>query len=377
MAIAEDELLAFAWLGREVGFDVLEQEVIFRDLCSGCGSCSAVCPENVIEVDELPRLTGKCTECAYCLMSCSRSYFSADEIEKKLFGEVSEEILGNSISKVGMRTKIEEFQTVVQDGGFVTTFLKYALEKGYIDGAIVSGVKAENRWYPEPKLVTNVKELPETAGTRYSNSANLSVLKEAGEKGLKKLAIVGLPCQIEAARKLQYYPFDDIKLGNIIKYTVSIFCTSNFKYEGLMHTLVRDTYGVNIEDIVKMDIKGKNVLVFTKNEKIEIPLKDAYKHKREGCKVCTDFTGRLADFATGSVGAPDSYNSVFARNEEAARLLDEMIDGNLFDVVKLSEDKKGLGVVNFLQQRKEKNAKKVIRKKIRGVLPLPFKNMKF
>ncbi|HDL16112.1 MAG TPA: hypothetical protein ENH28_08195 [Euryarchaeota archaeon] len=126
-----------------------------------------------------------------------------------------------------------------------------------------------------------------------------------------------------------------------------------------------------------MDIKGKNVLVFTKNEKIEVPLKEAYRHKREGCKVCTDFTGRLADFATGSVGAPDSYNSVFARNEEAARLLDEMIEENLFDVVKLSEDKKGLGVVNFLQRRKEKNAKKVIRKKIRGVLPLPFKNMKF
>jgi len=146
MAMAEDELLAFAWLGREEGFDALEQEVIFRDLCSGCGNCSAVCPEKVVEVDELPELTGKCTECGYCLMSCPRSYFSAEEVEKKLFGEVSEDTLGRVVKKIGVRTKVEELHPVIQDGGFVTTFLKYALEKGYIDGAVVSGVKADNKW---------------------------------------------------------------------------------------------------------------------------------------------------------------------------------------------------------------------------------------
>ncbi len=375
MGFAQDELLAYAWLGREEGFDALEQEVIFRGLCSGCGNCSAVCPEKVIEVEELPELTGKCTECGYCLMSCPRAFLNPKEVEEKLFGEVVEDPLGRVVKKIGVRTRDEQLKDVVQDGGFVTTFLKYALEKGYIDGALVSGVSPENKWKPVPKLITNPEDLKETAGTRYSNSANLSPLKDAQELGLKKLALVGVPCQIEAVRKLQFYPFEDVRLGELVRYTVSIFCSSNFTYQGLINTLVQKTYGVELQNVVKMDIKGKNVLVFTKDDKIEIPLKEAYKYKRDGCKVCSDFSGRLADFAVGSVGAPDGYTAVLARTEEAAKLLDEMISAELFDVVELEEKKLAIGVK--LQERKEKNAKKVVRKKIKEILPLPFKHLKF
>lgn len=377
MAIAKDELLAYAWIGREEGFDALEQEVIFRDLCSGCGNCAAVCPEGVVEVEELPQLTGKCTDCGYCLMSCPRSYLSTEEVEERLFGEVSEDPLGRVEKKVGLKTRDQELEKVVQDGGFVTAFLKYALEKGYIDGALVSGVKEENRWVPEPRLVTEVEELPHTAGTRYSNSANLAPLQEAKEKGLKKLALVGLPCQIEAAKKLQYYPFEDIDLGGRIKYTISIFCSSNFEYRGLMEELVRDSYGVAIEDIVKMDIKGKNVLVFTEEGRVEVPLKEAYQYKREGCKVCTDFTGRLADIATGSVGASNDFNAVLARTKEAAELVDEMAGEGLFEEEELKEGKPGLGITVALQNKKEKNATKEIKKRIKEVLPLPYRNMRF
>ncbi|MEE8402474.1 MAG: 4Fe-4S binding protein, partial [Candidatus Hydrothermarchaeaceae archaeon] len=75
-AITKDEILQYKWLGREQGYKALEREIIFKDLCCGCGSCEAVCPDDVIEVNEYPELVGKCTDCGYCLMQCPRSYFS-------------------------------------------------------------------------------------------------------------------------------------------------------------------------------------------------------------------------------------------------------------------------------------------------------------
>ena len=375
MVVAGQDLLEYLWLGREEGYTSLEHEVIFRDLCCGCGNCEAVCPEDVIRVDEFPRLVGECTDCGYCLMECPRSFFNATEMEEKLFGSVTEDELGYTVKRIGVKTKNEGIAEAAQDGGFVTALLKYALEKGIIDGAIVGGVKEDKLWYPEARLVTSPEELIATAGTRYSNSPNLAALKEAKKLGLEKLAVVGLPCQIEAARKLQIYPIEDLDLARRIKFTISIFCSSNFLYE-IMTELVERDYGVKLEDVVKVDIKGKHFLVFTREKKVEIPLKEAYRYKRDPCKVCTDFTGRLADFAVGSVGSPPGYTSVLARTEEAAKLLDEALSAGLFETVELKEEK-GLAIARKLQQRKEKNAKKEVRRRIRRILPLPYRNMKF
>lgn len=374
-AITKDEILQYKWLGRERGYKALEQEIIFKDLCCGCGSCEAVCPDDVIEVNEYPELVGKCTDCGYCLMQCPRSYFSHREAEETLFGDITDDPLGHVVKKIGVKAKGN--LVGIQDGGFVTAAIKYALKKGIIDGAIVSGVSKKNRWQPIAKLVTSEKELAGTSGTRYSNSPNLAALKEAKEKGLKKLAVVGLPCQIEAVRKLEDYPIEDVDLAGRIKFTIAIFCSSNFTYDGLMGRLVSKKYKVPISKIIKMDIKGKNVLAFTDKKRVEIPLKEAYAEKREACKVCTDFSGKLSDFSAGSVGAPDGFTSVFARTKDASKLLNEMIKAGIFETIELKDGKPGLEIARFLQNKKEKEATKYTRERIRNEVPLPFKNLKF
>ncbi len=373
-SITKDEILQYKWRAREDGYKALEQEIIFKDLCCGCGSCEAVCPDGVIEVNEFPELVGKCTDCGYCLMQCPRSYLSREEAEEKLFGEIVEEPLGKIVKKIGVKAKRLKG---VQDGGFVTAALKYALKNGIIDGAIVSGVDAKNKWRPVAKLVTSEREVGKASGTRYSNSPNLAALKEAKEKDLKKLAVVGLPCQIEAVRKIENYPIEDVDLAGRIKFTISIFCSSNFTYDGLMEGLVAKKYKVPIKKIDKMDIKGKNVLVFAGKKRVEVPLKEAYEVKREACKVCTDFTGRLADFAAGSVGSPDGYTAVLARNRKASKLLGDMIKAGLFTTIELKEEKPGLEIGRILQNRKEKNAIKYTKKRVKNEVPLPFKSLKF
>lgn len=373
--ITKGDILQYKWLGRDEGYKALEHEIIFKDLCCGCGNCEAVCPENVIEVGEYPELVGKCTDCGYCLMQCPRSYFSREEAEEKLFGDVTDDPLGHVVKMVGVKAKGN--LNGVQDGGFVTAALQYALKKGIIDGAVVSGVDKKNRWRPVARLATTGKEVAQASGTRYSNSPNLSVLKEAKEKGLKKLAVVGLPCQIEAVRKLENYSIDDVDLTERIKLTIAIFCSSNFTYDGLMKRLVSKKYKVPISTISKMDIKGKNVLVMSGKKTVEIPLKEAYAEKREACKVCTDFSGKLSDISAGAVGAPDGYTAVFARSKSASKLLDEMIKAGIFETVELKDGRPGLDTARFLQNKKEKEAVIYTRERVRGEVPLPFRSLKF
>jgi coenzyme F420 hydrogenase subunit beta len=374
MAVPKFDILQYHWLGREEGYTALEHEVIFRDLCSGCGACAAVCPDEVIEVEEYPRLTGKCTNCGYCLMLCPRSFFSHSAVEERLFGKVSEELLGHIDSIVAVKATDKDIAEEGQDGGFVTALVKYLLETGKADGAIVSGLSGDDAWKAEPILATKPSELKGTGGTRYSNSPNVKLLKEAKKKGLKEIVLVGVPCQIEGFRKIQHYPIEDVDLKERVKYTVALFCKGNFLYQGLMKELLVEKYGIDLNQMTKIDIKGKNVVVNTVEEEILIPLKEAHQHLRKGCKVCFDFTSVLSDFSVGSVGSQAGYSTVITRTKEATELLDGMEAEGLVEVRDLEP---GIGLVEKLQNMKERDAKRYTRRKVIEALPLPFRNLKF
>ncbi len=373
-AIPESDIYLYRWLGRENGFTALEQEIVFRDLCSGCGACASVCPEDVIAVDEFPRLTGECTNCGYCLYQCPRTFFSKAEAAARLYGGKTEDPLGHHIQKLGAKAK--KRATGAQDGGFVTALLKYALEKGIIDGAIVAG-PGEGPWRPAPRLVTSPEELEGTPGTRYSNCANLSALKEARERGLKALAVVGLPCQMEGLRKIQHYPIEEADLAGRIKLAVGVFCKGNFLYNGLMEKLAAGKYGIDLKELEKIDIKGKFVHLTTPKGEIQIPMEEAHEYDREGCKVCTDFTAKLADISVGSVGSPKGYSTVIVRSEAGKEVLEGMLKAKAIETVELQREKPGIEAIEFLQEVKEKEAKKASRKRVKEVLPLPYRYLNF
>lgn len=374
MAVPKFDILQYHWMGREEGYTALEHEVIFRDLCSGCGACAAVCPDEVIEVEEYPRLIGKCTNCGYCLMQCPRSFFSHSTVEERLFGETSEELLGHIDTMVAVKSTDREIAATGQDGGFVTALVRYLLETGKVDGAVVSGLSEDETWKPEPRVVTKASQLKGTGGTKYSNSPNLKVLKEAKKKDLKEIVLVGVPCQIEGFRKIQNYPIEDVGLKDRVKYTVALFCKGNFLYQGLMKELLVVKYGIDLEKMTKIDVKGKNVVVTLDEEELLVPLKEAHEHLRKGCKVCFDFTSILSDFSVGSVGSPRGYSTVLTRTKEATEVLDAMEAEGIIEVKDLDP---GIGLVEKLHKMKERDAKRYTRKKVIDALPLPFRNLKF
>lgn len=369
--LAKDEVLQYTWLGREEGYTALEHEIIYRDLCSGCGTCAAVCPENVIAVNDFPKLVGKCTNCGYCLIQCPRSYLPQNEIEEELFGS-SGELLGNIAAIKAAKSKGD----IGQDGGFVTALINYMLEKKLIDGTIISGLDEKDPWTPRALLATSADEVKSGAGTRYTNSPNNAALKEAKEKDLKKLAVVGLPCQIEGIRKIIYNPIEKVDLTDRVKYTITIFCSKNYLKEMLQDVVV-DKHKLDLKKITKFDIKGKYFLAYQDNKKTEIPLTDLNAYVRQGCKVCSDFTGKLADFSVGAVGSPTGFSTVICRTNDAKDILDKMEKAKLIETQDIDDGKSGLGIIQRLSEKKASTAKKNTRKRIQKELPLPYKFMEF
>jgi coenzyme F420 hydrogenase subunit beta len=257
-----------------------------------------------------------------------------------------------------------------QDGGFVTALLKHMLKKGNIDGALVSKVDPNLAWKPLPAVATSAKDIEEAAGSRYSTSPSLSVLKEAKKKGLKKVAVVGTPCHIDGVTKLKQYPVEKVELGDIVKYSISVFCKSNFIF-AMLGDVLEKKEGIKLDKVSAFDIKGKNLLVYQGDQEKKVPLKEIHDYERLGCKICDDFTGRFADFAVGSVDSPAGFSTVVTRTKEADKILKGMKKDGLIELSDITKEE--LPVINKLTEIKKKRARKEIAFIVREELPLPLK----
>jgi len=312
-------------LNDKLGFDELLSNVVLKGICASCGACVAVCPINVLAYEKFePKLVGKCTSCGICLRVCPRYKSPFAETENFVFGRQrkSEEEYGVYKQAVVARSADEEILKMSQDGGVVTTLLVSALESGLIDAAVVSGVDPNNPWKPLPLLAKTRSEIISSAGTRYSLSPGLTLLKSGVAAGLSKIAFVGTPCQILAVRRIQKsLP----KYAKSITLTIGLFCTENFYHDGLMVEKIQKELGINLNDIKKVNIKGKFLVHLKSGETKEMPLKELAKFKMPSCQHCGDFSAELADISCGGVGL-DGKTYTLIRTDKGAAVFDDAVN---------------------------------------------------
>lgn len=288
------------------------KDVVENGLCTFCGACIALCDKikaekEVADVSECP------ADCPTCV-PCPRFELLKPEQEWKLFGKKREdETLGNFIEAYTAQASDEKVLEASQDGGIVTSFLKYLLESKEVDGVI--SVKG-TQWKPEGFLARNFKELISGAGTKYTSCPSIvEVARSITQEGLQNVAFIGVPCQVQAIREIQDDP--DYKIiGDRIKVVAGLFCMESY-YHTLLEDEVIGKLGLKLSDITKFDIKGKNMSIFIKgkDEPIQVPLKDIKEHTRDGCHMCLDFSAELADVSIGSVGSPRGFSTVLTRTK--------------------------------------------------------------
>lgn len=327
----------------------LYQEVVTTDLCTGCAACVMACPRDVLDYtsgDYHPvqigagMATDECFHgdrgCDICTRACPRFRTWESELDEALFGRSRrpEEVAGITRSQLLIRARDTEVFTAGQDGGLVSAMLIWGLETGRIDGVLTSKLTADRPFDAEPALVTDRAGVIATAGSRYTYSANPLAMREAEARGLRQLALVGMSCQASINGSLQARNVR--KYANRVALTLGLLCSKTFTYEGQNEVLAR--YGVAIEDVVKVNIKGK-YLVWTRDGRyLELPLKEFHAYTRPGCTLCPDFAAEHADISTGGIGADNDWTLTIVRTQRGEEWLQGVVDAGLVDARPAEDD---------------------------------------
>lgn len=264
-------------------------QVVYKGVCTGCGACEAICPFDAVRIEENAEIDyNECNDCYACQKVCPALHgFPVDEFDNV------------------METYAAKSDIPGQDGGTVSGIIASLFEQDLIDASV--GVLRDEDWVPQPIITTSPEDVRRVAGTKYTSSPVVALLKEAIEE-YERIAFVGVPCQVQAARLFQQTVSDRIEL------IVGLFCMESFTYDKLAKDFIPNELEIDVKDVRRMDItKGKFICHTQDGEQHGVPVRDIASYARSSCHHCKDFSSYHADISVGSVGAPDGWNAVLVR----------------------------------------------------------------
>jgi len=209
------------------------------------------------------------------------------------------------------RSADKEIIEKAECGGAVTALLKSALKDKRVDAVVVTKAREGNRYDGIPVVITDPKELIETAGSLHCGSPNIArFLKEYLEGAANsKIAVVARPCDAKAIIELAKR--NQVKLDNL--FIVGLNCTGTLS-PARAKALFKDIFEVDPTDVVNEDIEGNELIIRLKDgsekKKNLAELEEKGLGRRENCRRCETNIPVMADIACGKWGTKDK-NSTF------------------------------------------------------------------
>jgi coenzyme F420 hydrogenase subunit beta len=197
------------------------------------------------------------------------------------------------------------------------------------------------------RVATSAEEIKAAAGTKYTINNSVMAVKEALDKGFKKIGFVGTPCQIQGLRKVKLldepYQFGQDRIVLL----VGLFCMENFDYDALMKGLVKGKFGLDPKNVARFEIKKGMFRVIDKAGGVhEVKIEETDPYTFPGCGPCFDFASELADVSVGSVGSADGWSTVLTRTDVGEKLYNATLAAGAVSEKAVSE--KGLALAGRL-----------------------------
>jgi len=336
--------------------------VVTNGMCTGCGSCAALCPKSAIGltigIDNgiyVPTIDGHlCNECGICYEVCPGHSVDFERLNKNIFNKIPENILaGNYIGCYVGHATDDVVRSSSTSGGLVTQVLIYALENGIIDGALVTRMADDDPSKPEPFIARTKEEIISGSKSKYCPVPACIALKDVlKSKEIQKIAVVGLPCHLHGIRKAEEI-FPALKQKIVLH--IGIFCSHTVDFNGTEHIFTR--LKIPRDDIVKVEYRTKGWpggINITQNDGSEKFLHlNAYWPAIFGrffftpyrCTLCCDGLAELADISCGDAWLPEfrfekrGESIIIARTEIGTHLLQTMLTEKRLDIISVGFEK--------------------------------------
>lgn len=317
------------------GQSQLIDKVLNRGICVKCGACVGLCPYFSYFDGEVVVLDRCTSETWRCLQICPRADYddtSLDQIEEK--GQTSE--IGPFQNIFMARSTKGEVIEMAQYGGVVSTLLMYAMEKGLIQSAVLTD--KGNGISSAGSIAKDQSDILNCAGSRYNAAGGLSALNRAIKENEKKIAVVGLPCQMEALARMGLMAPDGTERVSHVNLKIGLFCTWALDYRPLCEYLKNS--GVE-KPVKRFDIPPPPAQIFlaqTEKGVKEFPLDEIRPFIQKGCSLCGDMTAEHADISVGSVEGLEGWNTVVVRDKEAGDIIQAAIDDQYLETDELPKE---------------------------------------
>lgn len=209
--------------------------------------------------------------------------------------------------------------------GITTRLAEVLLEKGLVDAVIAMAADPQDRWRPRPVLVTRAQDMAQCRGMRMGYAPLLSLVEPALAQGHKRLAVIGIPCQIYALRAIQ--PQLEREQGLQQLYVIGTPCSDNTHTEnfhqflGLISDRPQDISYVEFRADYHVEVRtdqGEQRLIPFLNLPLSTLPPDFFPLT---CRSCVDYTNVLSDITVGYMGG-HGQQWLLVRNARGQAVLD-------------------------------------------------------
>ena len=274
-----------------------------RNLCTDCGISRTASPQD-------------------CGTACQFIKPDYPALEARVHGRTRDPLRPyKSMVRASLKAPIADAQWT----GITTRIAEKLLETGAIDAVLTMAPDPADKWKPMPVIVTRAEGMAQVRGMRMGYAPLLALLEPARAAGHKRVAIIGIPCQVHALRALE------AKLGFERLYVIGTPCSDNTTTENFHEFLALLSDAPDTITYLEFRADYHVELRFSDGRVkaipfLMLPLSDLRPDFFPlTCRTCVDYTNTLADITVGYMGGTGEQWLII-RNDRGQELIDLLGD---------------------------------------------------
>jgi len=276
----------------------------FRDLCTDCGVSRTTQPKRCATACQF--IQPNYPKFETLVHGRQRAINQSDEV---FFGPYLE------MHRARLKTPLKGAQWT----GIITRICEVLLEQGIVEAVITMRSDPNDRWKPVPVIVTRSQDMAQCRGMKMGYAPIIQYLEQAKDLGYKNVAMVGIPCQVYAARALEE------ELGFEKLLIIGSPCSDNTTtdhFHGFLGLLSENPEKISYLEFradyhveIRYEDGQQQEIPFLKLPLSDLPT-DFFPTT---CKTCVDYVNTLSDITVGYMaGAGEQW--IIIRNAKGKSL---------------------------------------------------------